>query len=65
MSTKSIKYILFGIGIIMLGMLSNMFLKTSEPPPGGFFVILTLLIIPGISMVVGLFYLIKGLVTKE
>ncbi len=65
MSTKSIKYILFGIGIIMLGMLSNMFFKTSEPPPGGFFVILTLLIIPGISMVVGLFYLIKGLVTKE
>lgn len=65
MSTKSIKYILFGIGIIMLGMLSNMFFKTSEPPPGGFFVILTFYIIPGISMVVGFFYLIKGLVTKE
>lgn len=65
MSTKSIKYILFGIGIIMLGMLSNMFFKTSEPLPGDFFVLLTFYIIPGISMVVGLFYLIKGLVTKE
>lgn len=65
MSTKSIKYILFGIGVIMLGILCNMYFKTAEPLPGGFFVILTFFIIPGISMVVGLFYLIKGLVTKE
>lgn len=61
---KSIKYLLFGIGMMLLAILCNNFYK-GEGVGASFFVILMYAIIPYVSMIVGLFYLIKGLVTKE
>lgn len=58
---KSIKYLLFGIGIIFLGLLSRMLFKGE----GAYGMAITSFYIPVASMIVGLIFLIKGLVTKE
>lgn len=57
---KSIKYLLFGIGIIFLGFLSCMIFKGE----GGYGMAITSFYIPVASMIVGLFFLIKGLKTE-
>lgn len=57
---KSIKYLLFGIGIIFLVFLSCMLFKGE----GAYGMAITGFYIPVASMIVGLIFLIKGLKTE-
>ncbi len=57
---KSIKYLLFGIGIIFLGLLSCMIFKGEQV----YGTVITSFYIPVASMIVGLIFLIKGLKTE-
>lgn len=57
---KSIKYLLFGIGIIFLGFLSCMIFKGEQV----YGTVITSFYIPVASMIVGLIFLIKGLKTE-
>lgn len=65
MNSKSIKYLLFGIGMMLLAILCNNFYKGIGEIEGGFLVSLIYAIIPYAAMVAGFIALIKGLVTKE